>query len=211
MIMETTVLCVERDVPRIDINGDRFLLSIPSIQLAKKFDAKNLIPDLKPFLCYDFKDGDFIYRQMDGTRVTQPQTYCQYRPMLVPLKRGKNEVDNGFGLDNADGTVLSGGYLRLIGSSSVELPFCYGNRDRYPGCIAPNIKPGTLSFIPYMGDDDQLADPSMEPLKWIVFNGVLICANYLFTKFGSLRETNLIPPSYGYKQRKERQARWKNN
>lgn len=211
MMMETTVLRLEKDVPRIEIDGDRFLLSVPHITLGQRFNTRQFITDLKPFLCYDFKDGDYIYRQLYGDRVTQPTAYVQYRPMLVPLMRDRDEVDEVFGEENEDGTIMSGGYIRFVGAhAGAAQPVCYGHRDKNLGCIAPNINPETLSLVSYLGVGDILADEGMEPLKWVVYDGVLICMNYLFTRFGFLRDAHLVPPSSDYKLRKERQKRWEN-
>lgn len=211
MMMETTVLRLEKDVPRVEIDGDRFLLSIPHVALGQKFSTRAFIPDLKPFLCYDFKDGDYIYRQLYGDRVTQPTAYVQYRPMLVPLMRDRDEVDEAFGEENEDGTIMSGGYIRYVPAHAGAVqPVCYGNRAKEPGCIAPSIDPNTIALVSCLSEGDILAREDMEPLKWVVYDGVLICMNYMHTRFGFLRDAHLVPPSSGYRIRKERQKRWEN-
>lgn len=215
MMLETTVLRAEHDVLRVEIDGDKFLLSIPSYQLWNKIltaETQRLtridrsLPS--PFLVYDFGKGDFIYRDTSGRRISNPRTHCHYRPMLVPMCRDQNEVDEGFGREYPDGAVLHGGYLRFAASRPGCKAYCYGYRKDGMGYIISSIDPETVSFIPCLGEGDELIEASMEPLKWIVYDGVLLCENILLsTQFGQLRDTKLLPPSYAYKQRKGKKTK----
>lgn len=183
---------------------DVFRASIPPLWLWRQFrDTFRPTPlvdkqdQIYAFLTYEESEKYWIPYSNKGERIKDTKSWQYFRPILIPMTRDGLQMDEKFGLDNDDGTILSGGYLRQYSPRDYKVingkkgvgSVCYGHTDTYRG--GPVLheydeeaqlaaeKQGVLTLKPHliyeMGEFDSLYLGNDSELKWIAFQGILFC------------------------------------
>ena len=170
----------------IQLNGDRFLLTIPPIHAwnqLMEFQNRGIINVKQWELeCDSFLFGEDPFGELIVINNNDNETLCRYQkgqsplkgllssvslkfwPCLVPLTR-EGEVDDSF--RSMDGQLMEGGFLQLERQTS---------RKTRSTIVGWSDHPAVWSFNHYKEINllDSCDDSSLHPLKWCVCNGLLM-------------------------------------
>lgn len=170
----------------IQLNGDRFLLTIPPTHTWNKlmeFQNRGIVSvkqwelECESFLFWENQFGEIVV-----INNTDDTIFCRYQkgqspmygiisaaslkfwPCLVPLTR-EGEVDDSF--RSMDGQIVEGGFLQLERQTS---------RKTRSAIVGWSDHPAVWAFDHYKGINllDSCNDPFLYPLKWCVCNGLLM-------------------------------------
>ena len=198
----------------VELNGDRFLLTIPSVQEWHEFirycTYKEEICNACFFerSCYVFEQteedsflirnsmlyedrSDRVAKIRDGGISffgTELLPALRFRPMLIPLSRN-GEIDRT--MTSMNGEMMDGGYLVLR-----EIP-SDGWVSR-PVTIGCSEKPYQDFYVipssEYTVSVEETTTKEKSPLKWLVCNGMLVCTQApLSAGLTILSDLNILP------------------
>ena len=223
----------------VRFGADVFRASIPPLWLWRLFrDMFQPTPlvdkqdHINVFLTYSESNKYWIPYSNRGERIRDLQTWQYFRPVLIPMTRDGLQVDEKFGQENEDGTILSGGYFRQYSTDGCKecngvkgvSSICYGHTELYRA--GPVLyehseeerlaaeKRGTPTLVPHLiyelGEFDTLYLGNDSELKWIAFQGILFCWDAIVQmKVGHISRIGYGPWT-DCKNAEYKNAAWKN-
>lgn len=183
----------------VSLSGDSFYLSAPPKDYWERFMETFRDTRLvgKPeqenagILLDVFSNGLWT---TDGEELDPDKDYwIYYRPILIPLQKDLKTIDQTWGKENPDGLTYSGGYLLFRKKSPEEEKIYLGHVSESrtgPSIDLENFRSVSLvdsasKDILYLGCDDEL--------KWISFEGCLLCWDWVVAMRLSHMRGSLIP------------------
>lgn len=164
---------IENGLPEMEISGDRFLMGIPSQEMAWKLSD---MPDIEREDSFLYKNNyvtavcqaDQLFHRVGFCYVTKGSDEISWLPILIPMDKAGN-IDQTFAITCPDMFPLYGGCLRCEKDNGEVLYF-----GDHPDDFTPQLPDESYKSVQMVECEQAM------PIRWLALDGVLIAKAPVF-------------------------------